>query len=414
MIWMFCIGLIVLTILLCIFRRHIYLYMFGMKSAMNDMSLLWIENGANINTLNKVLSNTTALDGKGKNSWVSQFSQIARKFYKKQILIQLDTEKKKENKLLMEIYFQSALYFGIAKYPHFFEKNGHNHSKMESYKLQKLCFEKAMNMMDFCIFKVIKTPNFGRNKEWITSYLFETKKRNKKQKDKAFIIIIGSIDIWKCDLWFLIKYFVENNISVLCIDLAGTGDIEYKLDLNSLYIYRDTIKWLKQQQIYRKRLNFKNLGIFGVGFGGYFGVKLAQYQTNTNDGDDEGIKFIINLSSPLIYTFNKEWILSRMNNDLVNALYFALGLIYEVNRNNLWWDLNKWKLNDYDDESLGNIKILSIMGGNDKFINPLDAQIFGNEENRFYFKDDGYLCTKNIKKWLPNTLDWIENNTDCN
>merc|ERR1712228_251246 len=207
--------------------------------------------------------------------------------------------------------------------------------------------------------------------------------------------------IWKGDFWFAVKQLLKQNISVFTIDLAGTGDLNYyKLDVNAMYIYEDVIKYFQRMtKRKRYRLNMDNLGLFGIGFGAYFAVKLAQKDCN----DD--IKFVVNLSGPLIYSFNKEWI-DKMDENMVRAFCFAMN-IKRPCKKNLFHALEMWKLEKFDDASLGNTKILNIFGKRDLFINPLDGYVFGNDDNVFAFENDGYCCTQNIKKWVPNTIEWI-------
>ena len=397
--WILFTSFICLLGLLCLFRREIHLRLFGMKSSMNSVSALWIANGIKKDRVNEVLSKIRSIEGTGRHSWVYEFSQNAKKLYKKQIVLNLDPEKHTDHntELLQQIYFQSSLWFGIAKYPHC----ANNESKNECFKMHKLCYHRAMNMKtDLVQFEEIRIETKGPNKQNICGYLHQSVVS--REMDNAFIIMIGSIDIWKGDLWFIVEELLQQNMSVFTIDLAGTGDINYKLDINALYIYQDIIKYFKKMtKRKRYRLNMDNLGIFGVGFGAYFAVRLAQ-----KDCDDD-IKFVVNLSGPLIYTFNQEWIF-KMDESMVKALCFALSIKRESKRN-LSRVLKMWKLSNFDDASLGDTKILNIFGKRDSFINPLDGDVFSNDDNAIVFENNGYCCTQSVKQWLPNASRWILN-----
>merc|ERR1712228_929536 len=135
----------------------------------------------------------------------------------------------------------------------------------------------AMNMKtELLQFEEIRIePTKGANKQSICGYLHQSIVST--ESDNAFIIMIGSIDIWKGDLWFIVEKLLKQNMSVFTIDLAGTGDISYKLDKNAVYIYQDVIKYFKRMQKRKRyRLNMYIMGIFGIGFGAYFAVRLAQ------------------------------------------------------------------------------------------------------------------------------------------
>ena len=61
--WILCLAVIAITILICTFRHTILRWIFGIKSEMNDQSLLWIENGIKKDVLNKTLSSITRMNG---------------------------------------------------------------------------------------------------------------------------------------------------------------------------------------------------------------------------------------------------------------------------------------------------------------------------------------------------------------
>eukprot|EP01083_Nonionella_stella_P014221 39986_1 len=393
--WVVFISFISLLSLLYLFRKQISLRIYGMKQSYGYMTFLWSANGGNASKIGQILSSVYNMDGTQPHSWVFEFSKIAKKLYTKQILMNLDENKSTNHNqhMMQRVYDQASLWFSIAKYPHVLT----NTSKMECYKLHKLCYARAMEMNHHLLeFEEIKIATRRPNSGCITGYLHKSVVAA-KTRDVAFVILIGSIDIWKSDFWFVVHQFLQHNISVFTMDLAGTGDNHYKLDQNAVHIYQDTIKWFHKHNRYG--LNMANLGVFGIGFGGYFAIQLPQQAQAQSQ-----IKFVITLSAPLIYTFNTNWILSQMDPVMVNACCFAMD-IKQGNKYKLARALQAWKLKDYSDESLGHCKVLNIFGGNDTFINPLDGNVFSNQKMRF--KQDGYCCTKNIKKWVPQVISFI-------
>lgn len=178
------------------------------------------------------------------------------------------------------------------------------------------------------------------------------------------VLITGGIDIWKSDpaIHFQAEDILQRGIATLAIDIAGTGEAPMPLSPDAEKLHRAALEWARQDA----RVDGARLGVYGLGFGGYFAAKLAL--------TDPSLKGVVQVRGPLHFALSVEN-LTRLPRSTLVTLARCAGLDYSGDAARVFAILSSMSLSS---QGLPPVRkhapLLSINGGKDELESVRDLQ----------------------------------------
>lgn len=177
-----------------------------------------------------------------------------------------------------EEFFNAALFFSIASYPHL---KGDSLS-IQAQMLANQVFNEGIKHSQYIV-KPIDIPYLGK-KVRCHLHLSST------EKSQPVVVVCGGVDSLQTDMWRLFRdYFAPKNIAMLTIDMPAVGaSSNWLLTEDSSCLYQAIVEQIGDLPW----VDHFNIGLFGIGFGGNIATRLAFLEQNT-------LKACVCLNAPL-------------------------------------------------------------------------------------------------------------------
>lgn len=319
--------------------------------------------------------------------WTHEFMRAADKEHNKA----RSPAKSKEEKAAL--YQKAITYYGIAKFP-----IPDSSLRKDAYVRQLEMFNEVRDGLPYRLEKV-RIPFGGKE---IICNLYSPRLEDEITLPEA-VLLTGGAEFYKDDLHPVARDIVNAGMVCLTIDMPGTGESMWKLSTrDSQYIYSQALKYLASLG----NVDTGRIGIFGIGFGGYWALYSAAMHPE--------VKAAINVGGPVQAAFTSQN-LKNLPSYLKKVMAFIQGYDHNDERDTekALDSLNEFNLLKRIDLKGIAIPLLSINGSADPYV-PIDDLFIIREEggigqDEWVFKEDGHCAPKHCREWMPRAVIWLAN-----
>jgi esterase FrsA len=286
------------------------------------------------------------------------------------------------------LYKKAAIYHGIARFPVI-----DTPIRKKAYESQKKALLEAIKHGQYK-FEKTSIP-FGNNN--IQGYFYSPLQEKEIILPEA-VLLSGGLEMLKEDMHHIAEIIVRDcGMACMAIDMPGTGDSGHRLSKECGGIYARAIKSLAS----RGDIDPQRIGIFGIGFGGYWALATAAKCPE--------IKAVATCASPVHKTFEIGH-LSSLPDFLKRSIKNAMG--YDMIDKALQ-SLSGFSLFKNIDTKLIECPVLSINGSMDRCVTIDDLFLISSmgkiSQDEWVFKEDGHYAPRNYAEWVPKAMAWLAN-----
>lgn len=366
----------------------------GVDNLQGDMRLLaderfpiWEAWGADRKALVDVCYRVGSLleDGGGKGGWTYEFMCEGGRWMGEARSPAHRDRKAQE--------FQKAIaYYGIAKFP-FIDSI----LKKDAYGRQR---QAVMEQRKYLPYKeeTVKIPFMDSE---ITAY-FASPPPQKEIILPEAVLLTGGLEDSKEDMHHIVNNILDAGMACLTIDMPGTGESAWKMSRDSGDVYAKAVKYLAS----RGDVDTNRLGMFGIGFGGYWALWSAAMCPE--------IKAVVNCGTPVHRAFIPD-IEDRRPEYMKRALAFAQG--YDQTKpeevKKALDNLQHYSLLKRDQIRGIGCPVLSINGTSDPYVPIEDLFILREEcgiaQEEWTYQEDKHCAPHNYNEWMPRAVRWMAN-----
>ncbi|MCD1295113.1 hypothetical protein CUJ83_08895 [Methanocella sp. CWC-04] len=347
----------------------------------------WEAWGADARILQDVCSKVNSLmeNSDAPGGWTSEFMKIGDKCYNKAYSpAKIDQEK-------ISLFNKASTYYGIARFPF-----ADTTLRKKAYSKQKLSLIESSHLFPYN-FEVVSIPFEGRD---IKGYFYSPSPQNEITLPEG-VLLTGGAEILKEDIHNIADYIVRNSgMACLTIDMPGTGESSWRLSEDSIDIYSKAIKYLAG----RGGVDPNRIGIFGIGFGGYWAMMSA--------ASFPEIKAAVNCGGPIHRAFEPDN-LKNLPEYLKMTLAFIQGNDPDTEVSIALKKLYDFSLFKHIETGRITCPILSINGSSDPYV-PIDDLFIissegGIDQDEWVFKGDKHCAPQHYMEWMPRMVAWLAN-----
>jgi len=335
----------------------------------NDRTGQWLASGIPAQVLSTARNSITDMWFEGPGGWVYEFSALA-------------SEAQAQGDYLL-----TALLYGIAKYP-----TPLNASKKEAYRNQLSAYLTASKKFPFRFERKVALIPY-RN---ITTPVVYHVLYAKNPKSAPVLLMSGGIDTYKMDIHnFCLEVFNRLDVTMLLMDIPGTGESQVALNPDNDEIYRGVI------DIARETGNGK-VGYYGNSFGAYWAVRLAF---------ERSIDFALAVGAPLNKAYQKHDN-SLLRSDLgMNGVFsVALGMDDIASVDDLWDRIGIFALENLEAwDNVVSAPLFLVNGSDDPYVPNEDITHFDSVNNiqTWLLDNAGHCAARRAKEVVPVVVEWL-------
>lgn len=253
----------------------------------------------------RVFAQLTSLD---RDQWAAAYSAAARPFEN----LAREAEAKGDTNSAKEHFFHAYGLYRMARFP-----TTNSDGKRAAYRKSQEMYRAALHYLP-CVFESVTIPFSGQANEHDRFIGYFVRARDDAAR-KPLLILWAGIDTFKEDRTEIWEPVLGAGLSLLLIDMPGTGDAPLKGSEDAERLWDAVLDWCET----RPEIDPKRIGAWGGSTGGYWAAKVAHTHRTR-------LAAVVAQGGCAHHAFTPEWIEKAQHGsyafELAETLASAFGL----------------------------------------------------------------------------------------